>query len=290
MHTHHRTTTVDGHNIFYREAGDPNSPVILLLHGAPASSAMFRNLIPLLSDRYHVIAPDYLGFGNSDTPTVDEFEYTFDRLTDNVEAFLAQLGVERFALYVHDYGAPIGWRLFLRDPARVTAIISQNGNAYEEGFAPDFWASLWRFAADGNAADTAVMRQSLGVEPIRWQYTHGLADPSVVDPDSWIRDSFQVNRPGCPDIQLGLYADYPTNRVLYPTLHETFRAHPVPLLAVWGKNDEIFGPAGATAFSTDLPDARIELLDGGHWLLESHLEEVAALIRDFLPGTSSTTG
>ena len=281
--THHRTTNVDGKAIFYRESGAPDAPVVLLLHGAPASSAMFRNLIPRLADTYHVIAPDYLGFGNSDTPSVDDFGYTFDHLTDSIEALLGQLGVDRFAMYVQDYGAPVGWRLYLRDPARVTAIISQNGNAYEEGFVPDFWAPLWRFASDGNAADENILRHSLDVDAIRWQYTHGLTDPSVVDPDSWIRDSTQVNRPGCPDIQLALYSDYPSNRDLYPLLHEGFRVHPVPLLAVWGKNDEIFAAAGAKAFARDLPDARIELLDGGHWLLESHLEEVATIIRDFLP-------
>jgi pimeloyl-ACP methyl ester carboxylesterase len=285
MKTHHRTADVDGRTIFYRESGPADAPVLLLLHGAPASSAMFRGLIPLLSDRYHVIAPDYVGFGLSETPSVDEFEYTFDHLTEVVEQFLAQRGIGRFAMYVQDYGAPVGWRLYLRDPSRVTALISQNGNAYEEGFVPDFWAPLWRYAADKNAADEQLLRGSLAVDKIRWQYTHGLADPSVIDPDSWIRDSLEVNRPGGPDIQLTLYGDYPSNRELYPALHDMFRAHPVPALIVWGRNDKIFASAGAEAFIADLPDARLELLDGGHWLLESHLEEVAELIHDFLSGT-----
>jgi pimeloyl-ACP methyl ester carboxylesterase len=246
---------------------------------------MFRGLIPLLSDRCHVIAPDYVGFGLSDTPSVDEFEYTFDHLTEVVEQFLAQLGIGRFAMYVQDYGAPVGWRLYLRDPSRVTALISQNGNAYEEGFVRDFWAPLWRYAADHNAVDEHLLRRSLDVDKIRWQYTHGLADPSVVDPDSWIRDTLEVNRPGGPDIQLALYADYPTNRELYPALHDMFRERPVPALILWGKHDEIFASAGAEAFIADLPEARLKLLDGGHWLLESHLEEVAELIHDFLDET-----
>jgi pimeloyl-ACP methyl ester carboxylesterase len=282
MTTHHRTVTIDGHNVFYREAGQNDAPVVLLLHGAPASSAMFRNLIPLLANRYHVIAPDYIGFGLSEMPTVDQFDYTFDSLTDVTESFLVALGVDRFAMYVQDYGAPVGWRLYLRDPSRVTGIVSQNGNAYEEGFVPDFWAPLWRYASDRNAKDENTLRHSLDVETIRWQYTHGLADSTVVDPNSWIRDSAEVNRPGAPDIQLALYADYPSNRELYPLLHEQFRSHPVPLLAVWGKNDEIFDSQGAEAFARDLPDARIELLDGGHWLLESHLDEAATIIRRFL--------
>lgn len=282
MTTHHRTTQVDGLTVFYREAGEPDAPVLVLLHGAPASSAMFRNLIPELADRYRVIAPDYPGFGLSATPAITDFDYTFDHLTDVVEQLLAQLNVTRFAIYVQDYGAPVGWRLYLRDPSRVTAIISQNGNAYEAGFVADFWAPLWRYAADHNPSDEGILRHSLDVDSIRWQYTHGVADPSVVDPNSWIRDSNEVNRPGCPDIQLALYSDYPSNRELYPRLHEAFREHPMPTLAVWGKNDQIFGPAGAEAFRADLPEARVELLDGGHWLLESHLEQVARLIREFL--------
>ena len=283
--THHRFAEVDGRRVFYREAGDPGLPTVLLLHGAPASSYMFRELIPLLADRYHVIAPDYIGFGLSDAPTITEFTYTFDRLTDITEGLLSNLGVTSFAMYVQDYGAPVGWRLFLRDPQRVTAIVSQNGNGYEEGFVDGFWAPLWRYAADRNASDEATLLDSLTVEKIHWQYTHGLADPTVVAPDSWLHDVAQASRPGNAEVQLALYADYPTNRALYPLLHKAFRASAVPLLAVWGQNDEIFGPDGARAFTTDLPNARIEMLDGGHFLLESHLEQVAAHILNFLDTT-----
>ena len=279
---HHRSAQVDGRSVAYREAGPADAPVVVLLHGFPSSSAMYRGLIPQLADRHRVIAPDYIGFGRSDTPSVEEFGYTFDHLAEVVDALLEQLGVQRFAVYVQDYGAPVGWRLFLRDPARITAIVTQNGNGYEEGFVDAFWAPLWRWAADGNAEDEAAMRHSLTLEAVRWQYTHGLADPSVVDPDTWARDAAQISRPGLPEVQLALYRDYPTNRRLYPELHEALRAHPVPLLAVWGQNDEIFGPAGAHAFTTDLPDARVELLDGGHFLLESHLDQVATSVRAFL--------
>jgi pimeloyl-ACP methyl ester carboxylesterase len=279
---HHRTTTIEGHQMFYREAGDRDAPTIVLLHGFPASSAMFRNLVPLLADRFHVVAPDHLGFGLSDAPPVDAFDYSFDHLADLTEALLDHLGIERFAIYVQDYGAPIGWRLFVRSPERLTAIVTQNGNGYEEGFVDTFWAPLWRWAADGNEADGSIVRSTLTEELVRWQYTHGLADPSVVDPDTWLRDTARINRPGQPEVQLALYADYPGNRELYPVLHQRFRDHPVPLLAIWGANDEIFGPDGARAFSRDLPDARVELLDGGHFLLESHLDQVAASMNDFL--------
>lgn len=287
LRTHHRHATVDGLDVFYREAGDPTKPAVILLHGAPASSYMFRELIPHLADDFHVIAPDYIGFGLSAAPAVSEFDYTFDHLTDVTSHLLDQLGVTTFSLYVQDYGAPVGWRLYLRDPSRVTAIVSQNGNAYEEGFVDSFWAPLWRYADDFNAADGRILLDSLSLEKIQWQYTHGLSDPSVVSPDSWLHDVAQVNRPGNPAVQLALYADYPTNRTLYPTLHETFRSHPLPLLAIWGENDEIFGPDGARAFAHDLPDAEIVLLDGGHFLLESHLDEVAARLTSFLRSHSS---
>jgi pimeloyl-ACP methyl ester carboxylesterase len=282
VRAHHRSIDVDGLEVFYREAGDPGAPVLLLLHGAPASSFMFRDLIPLLADRYHVIAPDYIGFGLSATPSVSEFDYTFDHLTDVVEAFVATLGIREFAMYVQDYGAPVGWRLLLRDPDRITAIVSQNGNAYEEGFVDSFWAPLWRYAANHNAPDAAILRDSLTVEKIRWQYTHGLADPSVVSPDAWLHDQAQVTRPGNPEVQLALYADYPTNRTLYPEIQATLRSTQKPLLAIWGRNDEIFAPEGALAFQRDLPSAQVVLLDGGHFLLESHVDEVATHIGEFL--------
>ena len=279
---HYRTVQALGHPVFYREAGDPALPTVLLLHGAPTSSFMFRDLIPLLADRYHVVAPDLVGFGLSDCPAADEFDYTFDNLTDVVEAFLAEVGVRELSMYVQDYGAPVGWRLLMRDPSRVTAIVSQNGNAYEEGLVESFWAPLWRYAAEGTEENAAPLRESLTVDSIRWQYTHGVTDVSLVSPDGWLHDSAQVNRPGNPDVQLALYADYPSNVALYPAVQETFRAAQVPLLAVWGENDEIFGPDGARAFKRDLATAQIELLDGGHFLLETHLHEVAALMLGFL--------
>lgn len=283
--THHRWSRVDEHDVFYREAGDPAAPAVVLLHGAPASSFMFRDLIPLLARNYHVIAPDYIGFGLSDAPTIEEFEYTFDHLTDVVQGLLSVLHIGDFAMYVQDYGAPVGWRLLLREPERITAVVSQNGNAYEEGFVERFWAPLWRYADDRNAVDEATLRESLTVEKIRWQYTHGVPDASVVSPDAWLHDVAQVNRPGNPEVQLALYADYPTNRILYPTIQQALRDSQKPLLAIWGANDEIFAAEGARAFARDLPDAEIMLLDGGHFLLESHLDEVAAAMHTFLGRT-----
>jgi len=287
---HHRWVEVDGHRIFYREAGDEALPTILLLHGAPSSSFMFRELLPALADQYHVLAPDYIGFGLSDAPGVDEFEYTFDHLTDVIEQLLHLLDVQEFAMYVQDYGAPVGWRLLMRDPSRITAIVSQNGNAYEAGFVDDFWAPLWRYGIDHNSQDEAILRESLSLDKISWQYTHGIAEPSVVSPDAWLHDVAMVNRPGNPEVQLALYADYPSNRSLYPALHEVLRRSRPPLLAVWGRNDEIFAPAGALAFRDDLPDADVILLDGGHFLLESHLDEVTSLVREFLGRTLRQAG
>nr|WP_221381529.1 alpha/beta hydrolase [Actinoplanes polyasparticus] len=280
--THHRYATVDGHRIFYREAGDPANPAIVLLHGYPTSSNMFRELIPRLAARYHVIAPDHLGFGLSDAPPVTAFDYTFDALATITEGLVRQLGVERYAIYVQDYGAPIGWRLALRDPGAITAIITQNGNAYEEGFVPEFWDGLWEYGRNRNAETEATMRQALSLDAIRWQYLTGEPDESLVDPTVWGHDHALVSRPGNDAVQLDLFADYPTNRSLYPRLHEYFREHRPPLLAVWGDGDEIFGPAGAKAFAGDLPDARIHLLTGGHFLLESRVEDVANLMLDFL--------
>ncbi len=286
---HHRYVTVDGHTVYYREAGVGNPRNVLLLHGAPASSFMFRDLIPLLARRYHVIAPDYLGFGLSDTPPVDEFEYTFDTLTDSIDTLLTQLGFHHYAMYVQDYGAPVGWRLALRNPADIAGMITQNGNAYEEGFVPGFWDPLWAYASKPSPRSELPLRESLTETAIRWQYLHGVSDPTLVSPDAWIHDVADVNRPGNPDIQLALYRDYPTNRTLYPEVHEYFRQHQPPTLVVWGQNDEIFHPDGARAFLADLPHAELHLLDGGHFLLESHLAETSGLILAFLESLWKTS-
>lgn len=278
----HHFIDIGGQQIFYREAGHPDDPTIVLLHGAPASSFMFRNLIPLLADRYHVLAPDLLGFGLSDSPTIDRFTYTFDALAAITAALIDHLGLTRYALYVQDYGAPIGWRLALRDPAGVTAIITQNGNGYSEGFVPSFWNPLWAYVDCPNPATEAPLRLALTPDRIRWQYLHGVPDPTTVSPDTWLHDSHALARPGNLDVQLRLLRDYPGNVDLYPALHAYFRRTAVPLLAVWGRDDEIFAPAGAEAFRRDLPGAEIHLLDGGHFLLESNLDTVAAYVQGFL--------
>lgn len=279
---HHRYATVDGHRLFFREAGDPNAPALVLLHGFPTSSYMFRHLLPALADRYHVIAPDHLGFGLSDTPSVREFDYTFDALTDLTAGLLSTLGIGRYAMYVQDYGAPIGWRLALRDPSAITAIISQNGNGYDAGFVDSFWKIVRAYQSEQTPETEAAVRQFLTLDATRWQYVTGVPDETLVDPESWHHDYALISRPGNDLIQLKLLRDYATNAPLYPRLHEYFRAGQVPLLAVWGRGDEIFGPAGAEAFAGDLPSAEIRLLDGGHFLLESALDEVAGMIRGFL--------
>ncbi|HTJ33702.1 MAG TPA: alpha/beta hydrolase [Dactylosporangium sp.] len=281
-HVHHRTAHVDGQTVFYREAGDPAAPHVVLLHGAPASSHMFRELIPRLAGEYHVIAPDLIGFGLGSTPSVTEFEYTFDRLADFVEGFLAQRGIDRYAMYVQDYGAPTGWRLALRHPEHVRAIVSQNGNAYEEGFVDTFWDPLWQYADSRSPHDAEPLLEALSERGIRWQYLHGVPDPDVIDPDAWLHDYAQVSRPGNREVQLALFADYPSNVAMYPAVHDYFRSTQVPLLAMWGRNDRIFGPAGAEAFHRDLPDAEVRLLDGGHFLLESHLDEATPILAGFL--------
>ena len=246
---------------------------------------MFRDLIPWLAGRYHVIAPDHLGFGLSDAPPVAEFGYTFDALTELTAGLLAQLGVSRYALYVHDYGAPIGWRLALHDPAAISAIITQNGNGYEAGFVASFWKPVRDYWHEGNTQTEAGVRQALTLDAIKWQYLHGVADESVVSPDTWTHDYALVSRPGNDQIQLALFADYATNLPLYPALHHYLRQSRVPVLAVWGRNDEIFGPDGALAFADDAPGAEIHLLDGGHFLLESQLDPVCEHIHRFLART-----
>ena len=286
---HHRYVTVSGQRLFYREAGPSGAPAVVLLHGFPASSFMFRDLIPLLADRYHVIAPDHLGFGQSDAPPADEFRYTFDALADLTGALLGQLGVIRYALYVQDYGAPVGWRLALVNPAAVTAIITQNGNGYEAGFAEDFWKPVRDYWAEQNPETEAAVRQALTLEAIRWQYLHGVADESLVSPDTWHHDYSLISRPGNDLVQLRLFADYASNLPLYPKVHAWLRQSRVPVLAIWGRNDQIFLPAGALAFADDAPGAEICLLDGGHFLLESHLDATAGAIRGFLGRTLSGT-
>ena len=279
---HHRYATVGGHRLFYREAGPPEGPVLVLLHGFPASSFMFRTLIPLLADRYRVIAPDHLGFGWSDAPPAGEFGYSFDALTDLSAGLLDRLGVGRYGLYVQDYGAPIGWRLALRDPAAITAVVSQNGNGYDAGFVESFWKTVWDYQREQTPDTEAAIRQAFTLETTRWQYLTGVPDETLVDPDTWAHDHALLSRPGNDLIQLALFRDYASNPPLYPRLHDYLRTSRVPVLAVWGRGDEIFAPAGARAFAADAADAEIHLLDGGHFLLETAADQVAGLIRDFL--------
>jgi pimeloyl-ACP methyl ester carboxylesterase len=279
---HHRYATVEGQRLFYREAGPADAPTIVLLHGFPTSSFMFRDLIPALADRYHVIAPDHLGFGFSDSPGVAEFDYTFDALADLTSGLLAQLGVTRYAMYVQDYGAPIGWRLALADPQAITAIITQNGNGYDVGFVEGFWQTVWAYQREQTPETEQAIRGALTLDATKWQYLTGVPDETLVSPDAWEHDVALLSRPGNDEIQLKLFRDYATNPPMYPALHEYLRRNHPPVLAVWGKGDEIFGPEGAKAFADDVPDAEIHLLDGGHFLLESAGVEVAELIRDFL--------
>lgn len=271
-----------GNGCSYREAGGPEAPAIVLLHGFPTSSYMFRNLIEGLADDYRIIAPDHLGFSYSDMPLVTEFDYTFDALADLTQGLVDQLGLTRYAIYVQDYGAPIGWRLALNRPHAISAIVTQNGNGYDEGFVEDFWATVWDYQREQTAESEAAIRTALDVESIKWQYLTGAPDESLVSPDTWTLDSALLSRPGNDQIQLKLFRDYATNAPMYPALHDYLRNSGVPVLAVWGRNDPIFGPAGAQAFGRDARDAEIHLLDGGHFLLETAGEQVADLIRAFL--------
>jgi pimeloyl-ACP methyl ester carboxylesterase len=279
---HHRYATVDGQRLFYREAGPADAPAVVLLHGFPTSSFMFRDLIPQLAGSYHVIAPDHLGFGFSDAPAATDFDYTFDALADLTAHLLEQLGVDRYAIYVQDYGAPIGWRLALRTPDAITAVVTQSGNGYDEGFVESFWTTVWDYQREQNRATEAAIRTALTVESIKWQYVTGVSDETLVSPDTWTHDAALVNRPGNDEIQLRLFLDYATNAPMYPALHDYLRTSEVPVLAVWGKGDLIFGPDGARAFEQDAKDAEIHLIDGGHFLLESAGQEVADLMLSFL--------
>jgi pimeloyl-ACP methyl ester carboxylesterase len=279
---HHRYSTVQGQRLFYREAGPADAPVIVLLHGFPASSFMFRDLIPPLARRYRVIAPDLLGFGLSDAPPADTFTYTFDALYRLTAGLLSGLEVTRYAIYVHDYGAPVGWRLALADPGAITAIITQNGNGYDAGFVPGFWKTVWDYQREQTPETEAAIRAALTLDVTRWQYVTGVPDETLVSPDAWEHDFALLSQPGNDAIQLALFRDYATNPPMYPALHEYLRCNRPPVLAVWGKNDEIFGPDGARAFADDVPDAEIHLLDGGHFLLENAHDEVAELILGFM--------
>lgn len=279
---HHRYATVEGHRLFYREAGNRDAPTIVLLHGFPTSSFMFRHLIPALSDDYHVLAPDLLGFGLSDAPAADGFDYTFDALARLTASLLAQLDVSSCAIYVQDYGAPVGWRLALRSPEAITAIVTQNGNGYEAGFVESFWKTIWDYHRERTPETEAGVRSALTLDAAKWQYLTGVPDESVVSPDTWHHDYALLSRPGNDEIQLALFGDYATNPPLYPALHAYLRSSGVPVLAVWGAGDEIFGPDGARAFADDSPTAEVHLLPGGHFLLESAGDEVAALMLDFL--------
>jgi pimeloyl-ACP methyl ester carboxylesterase len=285
MTIRNRTARIDGLDVFYREAGDPSAPTLVLLHGFPTSSVGYRPLMEELADEFHLIAPDYPGYGLSSAPSVDEWEYNFDHFTDVVDALLEQIGVQRYALYVHDYGAPVGFRLALRHPERVTGFVTQNGNAYEEGFTP-FWEPIRAYWAEQSEANRDALKGLVTREATHWQYTHGVPDTSLVDPTLEVHDQALLDRPGNEDIQLAMFLDYGTNPGLYPQWQEYLRVNQPPLLAVWGRNDEIFGADGARAFARDLKDARIHLLDAGHFPLTTRLKQSAALIRDFLRGLS----
>jgi pimeloyl-ACP methyl ester carboxylesterase len=279
----HRTVKVRDLNIFYREAGPEDAPAVLLLHGFPTSSQMFRNLIPPLADRYRVLAPDYPGFGHSSMPPGDEFAYTFDNLAGVVDEFTAILDLSKYALYVQDYGAPVGFRLASRHPDHVTAIVVQNGNAYDEGLDNDFWKPLkayWREPTSRERRD--ALRAFLNVEATRWQYTHGVPHPEFVSPDGWTTDQYLLDRKGNDEIQLDLFLSYGSNPPLYPRWQAYFREHQPPMLIAWGKNDAIFPPAGAEPYKRDLRTLDYHLLDAGHFALESDGDEIARLMREFL--------
>ena len=279
--THYRTVNVDGVDIFYREAGPADAPVVLLLHGFPTSSRMFRNLTTALADRYHVIAPDYPGFGESAAPDHAKFEYSFGHYADLVDGLLGQLGAKRYAMYVMDYGAPVGYRLALKHPERVSALIVQNGNAYEEGLKA-FWDPIKAYWADGSDAHRQAIGFLVTLKTTMFQYLDGVKDPSRIDPENWLFDQALLDRPGNREIQLDLFHDYGANVPLYPKFQAFFRERKPPTLIVWGKNDKIFPPDGAYPYLRDLPDAEMHMFDSGHFLLEDQAATVASLIHDFL--------
>jgi pimeloyl-ACP methyl ester carboxylesterase len=278
----YQTVDIDGLSIFYREAGPRDAPHVLLLHGFPTSSHMFRNLIPALADRFHVIAPDYPGFGQSAMPSVDEFAYTFDRLAEVIDAFTVALNLDRYALYVQDYGAPVGFRLAVAHPERVSAIVIQNGNAYEEGLPDGFWAPLKTFWREPTAANRQQLEQFLEPAATQWQYTHGVRRPERISPDTWVIDQARLDRPGNKEIQLRLFESYGSNPPRYPQWHDYFRRHQPPALIVWGRHDEIFPESGAHPYKRDLEDVEFHLLDTGHFALEEEGAAIATLMHDFL--------
>ncbi|CAB3716663.1 Haloalkane dehalogenase [Paraburkholderia sediminicola] len=277
----YRYADVDRVKVFYREAGRPTAPKLLLLHGFPSSSHMFRDLIPLLAEHFHIVAPDLPGFGQSDMPGRDAFAYTFDNIATVIERFTEQIGFDRFAMYVFDYGAPTGFRLAVRHPERIAAIISQNGNAYEEGLS-EGWNPIRAYWQDPSQANREALRAMLTHETTMWQYTHGVQDAASVSPDGYSLDEFYLSRPGADEIQLDLFGDYRNNVALYPAFQQYFRSHQPPLLAVWGANDPFFLPPGAEAFKRDIPNAEVRFFDTGHFALETHAAEIAAAISGFL--------
>ena len=279
----YRTADVDGLTVFYREAGAADAPTLLLLHGYPSASHQFRDLIPLLADRFHIVAPDLPGFGKTDMPARSDFRYTFEHLTDVIDRWTEVLGLDRFALYVVDYGAPVGFRIAARHPGRITAIISQNGNAYEEGLS-DAWNPVQAYWKDPSEANREAIRMLLEPQTTIWQYTHGVPDTTRVSPDGYGLDNYYLARAGNDEIQLDLFLDYASNVELYPAWQQYFRTSRPPLLAIWGRNDPFFLPAGAEAFKRDIPGADVRFLPAGHFALETHVEEVAAAIGEFLTG------
>jgi pimeloyl-ACP methyl ester carboxylesterase len=274
----YRAADVDGRKVFYREAGIPGTPKLLLLHGFPSAGHMFRDLIPLLSDRFHIVAPDLPGFGNSDMPGPG---LTFDRIAATIDRFTEVVGFDRYAVYVFDYGAPTGFRLAVKHPDRITAIISQNGNAYVEGLS-DGWTPIRAYWEDPSKANRDALRAFLTPQTTIWQYTHGVADPASISPDGYSLDNFYLARPGVDELQLDLFGDYKSNVALYPTFQDYFRTRQPPFLAVWGRNDPFFLPPGAEAFKRDIPDAIVRFFDTGHFALETHAVEIGAAIREFL--------
>jgi pimeloyl-ACP methyl ester carboxylesterase len=278
---HYRSADTGGHRVFYREAGQPENAAVLLLHGFPTSSHMFRDLIPLLADRYRVVAPDLPGFGNTVSPPRGQFDYTFDNLARVIGGFVETIGLRRYALYVFDYGAPTGFRLAVSHPDRITAIISQNGNAYEEGLS-EGWNPIRAYWHDPSQSNREALRAFLAPETTVWQYTHGVPDTSAVSPDGYSLDNFYLSRPGVAEQQLDLFGDYKSNVALYPTFQKYFRTYKPPFLAVWGKNDPFFLQQGAEAFRRDIPDAIVRFFDTGHFALETHSAEIGRAMRDFL--------